>query len=54
MYLHEIVPGTPEADALAQKILTTLCEIYASHCGYEIGEITFEKKEESKQAPCTP
>lgn len=60
MWLHEIVPGSPEAKSLARKILTTLCEIYAAEQGYEIESITFEDdtKEEDdehtsmQEVPC--
>lgn len=46
MWLHEIEPGTKEADALARRLLTSLYTIAARDKGYELESITIHKKGE--------
>ena len=51
MWLHEIEPGTPEADALARKILTALYECAAMSRGLDPNklEITITRTDEPEE-----
>lgn len=49
MWLHEIVPGSPEEDALARKILTALYECAAAAQGCRLESITITKKEKTTE-----
>ena len=51
MWLHEIdQASSEERDALARRILRTLCEIAAREKGYEIESIEIRKKDETENA----
>ncbi len=40
MYLHDIKPGTPEADALTVRIWTNLIKIAAREKGFQVDNVT--------------
>lgn len=45
----ELRPGTPESIELAEKIWTTLAELYYKAHGCELGSIQFERKNPGSQ-----